>query len=284
MDGRARGYFGVFDAAMGSDGRARADGRATVNFQGAAQIRPGADSDFRADAHGLTGPDDDSGVEVGVHDAPTQDLFGGHQFARAVDAQIRVVAAAPDRQHGQARFLGQGHQVGDVVFAAVVGVGQTIQQGRDGLQAQPVDPGVDLARGLAVNSRIEILGLDNGHALARAHHPAVGSGIRQGDGDKGQISVGGPGRVQERGQAFGRDQRSVAVDHQHVTQPGGGKRRQGAGQGMAGAELFGLQHEPSGQFGKGGFHRLGPMPDHGPDVVAKKGGQRPGHVPQHGFA
>ena len=130
--------------------------------------------------------------------------------------------------------------------------------------------------------RIEILGLHDGHAAVAAHHPAIGAGIGQVDGDKGQISLGLHGLGDKGFQACGGDERRIAIDHEDIGETRRDQPRQGRSQGVTRAALFGLEHEGLAPVRKGGRDQVGPVADHGQQPIAAHRGQGLTGVPKHG--
>ncbi|MNQ92247.1 hypothetical protein D3C85_1076660 [compost metagenome] len=123
--------------------------------------------------------------------------------------------------------------------------------------------------------------LDDGlhHAGGIANDPAVAGGIDQVHGEQGELVV--LHLLQQALERFHLDQRHVAIEDQHTL---GSELRQRLGDGVAGAQLFGLQDEAEIVRGQPLAHRLGAMAD---DHVYALGGELAGSVDdvaEHGLA
>ena len=183
------------------------------------------------------------------------------QLHRAVDAEHLGLAAGGDAAHRNAVGDRQADDVGQVVLAGGVVVGEAPQPGQQALGRRGQHPGVDLADGALRRGGVFLLhdGDDavacRARAGAAAHDAAVA--LRLGEVDREQAEGTGLGRLDQGLQAGGADQRHVAVEHQ-----GAAARRQqrrGLLHGMAGAQLRLLAREAGAARRHRGLHFGGAM-------------------------
>ena len=222
-----------------------------------------------------------AGTQQAVHHTLTQKFFTAGKFQRRIDAHQALVPAALHALHVAAFGHSQGDEVGDIVFAALVGIADARQQAGSQIQAHAVHARIDFVRFGPVQRRIVVLGFHDGThaAVGGTHHTAIGGGIVQLDGGKGQV---GPLRsLHEMTHHVLGEQRRIAVDHQHaLALPF--QRGHGLHQRMARAQLLFLVHE--GSVREGGLHHARLMAHHHQHTPVEHGADGFQHVAQHGFA
>ena len=216
-----------------------------------------------------------------VHHTFTQKFFAAGKFQRRIDAHQALVPAALHALHLAAFGHSQGDEIGDVVFAALVSIADPRQQTGSQIQTHAVHARVDLMRFGPVQRGVIVLGLHDGPhaAVGGTHHPAIGGGIVQLDGGKGQIR---PFRgLHEMTHHVLGEQRRIAVDHQHaLALPF--QRGHGLHQRMARAQLLFLVHE--GSVRESSLHHTRLMAHHHQHTPVEHGADGFQHVAQHGFA
>ena len=222
-----------------------------------------------------------AGTQQAVHHTLTQKFFTAGKFQRRIDAHQALVPTTLHALHVAAFGHSQGDEVGDIVFAALVGIADARQQAGSQIQAHAVHARIDFVRFGPVQRRIVVLGFHDGThaAVGGTHHTAIGGGIVQLDGGKGQV---GPLRgLHEMTHHVLGEQRRIAVDHQHaLALPF--QRGHGLHQRMARAQLLFLVHE--GSVREGGLHHARLMAHHHQHTPVEHGADGFQHVAQHGFA
>ena len=271
---------GIAQHAMGVDAGAPAHHAAAVDLARARDLRARFHRGQRADPYQRGRMQHHAGTQQAVHHTPTQTLFAAGKFQGRIDAHQALVPAALHALHLAALGHGQGDEVGDVVFAALVGIADARQQTGRQIQAHAVHARVDLVRFGPVQRGVVVLGLHDGpHAApGGTHHPAIGGGIVQLDGGKGQV---GPCRcLHEVAHHVLGEQWRIAVDHQH-TLALSFQRGHGLHQGMARAQLLLLADE--GRVREGGLHHARLMAHHHQHAPVEHGADGFQHIAQHGF-
>ena len=178
---------GIADAAEGFYFRLLGNAAGAQNFARPVNARPGRNAGLRSYTHAVRRVDEHARLQPGLHNVRAQDIFRAYQFLRVVYAQEACVIAALHAHHVHIGLRGQGDQVGNVKFAAVVFVVQERQQGANAFQLKAIDAGVDLVGFRTVKGDIVVFGLNDVVDLAvNAQHPAVVFRVGQGKGNEGQ--------------------------------------------------------------------------------------------------
>ena len=177
----------------------------------------------------------DAGAHQRFRADPLIDPFQARQLHPVVDAVHFPGVAGLLGNHLHARVHGHGDQVGEVVFALGVAVGESRQAVVQEAAGAGENAGIDFADRFFVVAGVFLLHHPPYLAVAVANHTAVAGGVIQSQGHQRQALVVHAG--DEVTQGLRLDQRHVAVQHQHHVFF---QVRQGLRHGVAGAELFGL--------------------------------------------
>ncbi|MNF78443.1 hypothetical protein D3C84_606280 [compost metagenome] len=181
--------------------------------------------------------------------------------------------------HHQAVGHGHGDDVGEVVLALGVVVGQAPQPVGQALARHGENAGIAFADGALLGGRVLVFDDGLHHARRVANNAAVAGRVDQVHGEQGELVV--LHLLQQALQGLHFDQRYVAIEDQYAL---GTEMRQRLGDGVAGAQLFGLQHKAEVIRGQPLAYRLGAMTY---DDVDALGGELAGgvnDVAEHGLA
>ncbi len=192
MNNRAVLDFRITDDAETLDARAGMENGTPGDFTGAGDLDAWLNAHERTDAHGLGIMQNNAALHKALHNARAHNLFSARKLCRGVDAEQALIAAAHDTLHAVSFLKSQGHEIGDVVLAALVLVGHLGEEALGQGAAEVVEAGVHLACGGAVLRLVVILGFHDGLDMpVHADNPAVGAGIIKADGGEGEIAVAG---------------------------------------------------------------------------------------------
>ena len=192
MNNRAALDFRITDDADPLDARAGMENGTPGDFTGAGDLDAWLNAHERTDAHGLGIMQNNAALHKALHNARAHNLFSARKLCRGVDAEQALIAAAHDTLHAVSFLKSQGHEIGDVVLAALVLVGHLGEEALGQGAAEVVEAGVHLACGGAVLRLVVILGFHDGLDMpVHADNPAVGAGIIKADGGEGEIAVAG---------------------------------------------------------------------------------------------
>ena len=123
---------GIADDAVRTDARAAFDDAGAADLAGAVDLGAGLHHGQRADADAGKAVHHHAGSEDGGVAALLEQFFGGGQLYGIVHAEQSIPIAArafgPDAAHVHAFGQTEGHEVGDVVFAALIVIAEFGQE------------------------------------------------------------------------------------------------------------------------------------------------------------
>ena len=192
---------------------------------------------------------------------------GARRQLRAIVDARRLLSAGLDHRHGS--DLGRlRDDVGEVQLSLRVGGGELLQRLEEELRVGQVNAGVDL-----VDLQLERRGVfvldDSLHLRALAQHPAVARGIFEHAAHQRERTRSGAVSVDQALERLAGDEGHVSIENQHRSAKFL-QRALGAGDGVSGASLLGLQREGQGlvwkRLGEQPLHLIRLVPDDGDDI------------------